>query len=272
VRKLLAGGAMVALLSFQAGTGGATAATVHQAKAPVTLTGKVKDRGTKTVKGNKLTIDLYDFAFEPTYVKAKAGSTLTVTLKNEGKQQHTFSVPGQTVDVTLSPDQKMTVTLSVPTNGALLFYCRIHGPTGTAGSLGMQGAIYSAKGQSVVNPATATPTVALRDTPLGKVLVDGNGRTLYLRDSDTATQVTCTGACATIWPPVISSGSPQAAPGLDSSKLGTVTGANGVQVTYNGHPLYLFAQDSAAGDTKGQGVGGVWWVISADGQKAATTR
>jgi predicted lipoprotein with Yx(FWY)xxD motif len=104
---------------------------------------------------------------------------------------------------------------------------------------------------------------------LGQILVDESGMTVYLFVADTGTSSTCYTACATIWPPVLTTGAPQAGTGVTASLLGTTTRTDGkVEVTYAGHPLYYFVQDKAAGDTKGQainGFGGLWWVLSPAG-------
>lgn len=108
---------------------------------------------------------------------------------------------------------------------------------------------------------------------LGKVVVDGTGRTLYVFDKDTAdpSKSNCDGDCAAKWPPVLAgSGTPEV-DGVDASLVGTVTRTDGSkQVTLAGWPVYLFAQDSKAGQAKGQAVGGVWWVVGADGKKITT--
>jgi predicted lipoprotein with Yx(FWY)xxD motif len=111
----------------------------------------------------------------------------------------------------------------------------------------------------------------VRTTALGKILVDGNGRSLYLFEGDKPTQSNCSGACATSWPPLTSAKAPAGAAGLQAAKLGTIAAAGGTrQVTYNGHPLYLYAGDQKAGDTAGQGVdqfGAEWYVLSPSGSK-----
>ena len=100
---------------------------------------------------------------------------------------------------------------------------------------------------------------------LGEVLVDGEGMTLYMFDPDKQGESTCYDQCATAWPPLI--GQVSAGGGADDSKLGTVARKDGSQqVTYNGWPLYHFAKDQAAGDTTGQGVNSVWWVLDRDGE------
>ena len=104
---------------------------------------------------------------------------------------------------------------------------------------------------------------------LGKILVDSRGRTIYLFQKDTGTKSTCTGACASVWPPVRATGKPRVGAGLSAGKVGTTPRSDGKpEVTYNGHPLYLYASDTNPGDTNGQGVNGFgapWYVLSPAG-------
>jgi predicted lipoprotein with Yx(FWY)xxD motif len=104
---------------------------------------------------------------------------------------------------------------------------------------------------------------------LGQILVDESGMTVYLFVADTGTASTCYTQCATIWPPVLTTGAPQVGTGVQASLLGTTTRTDGkVEVTYAGHPLYYFFKDKAAGDATGQGIngfGGLWWVLSPSG-------
>jgi predicted lipoprotein with Yx(FWY)xxD motif len=112
------------------------------------------------------------------------------------------------------------------------------------------------------------------DSKLGAILVDGNGKTVYLFVADKGTASTCYTSCATVWPPVLTTGAPAAGTGATASLLGTTTRTDGkVEVTYAGHPLYYFIQDKKAGDTTGQGVngfGGLWWVLSPAGAAITT--
>ena len=105
----------------------------------------------------------------------------------------------------------------------------------------------------------------------GKFLVGAQGRTIYLFEADKSGASTCAGACAATWPPVSVSGSPQAGSGVDQALLGTVKRDDGtMQLTYNKHPLYYFAADTAAGQDHGQGskeFGAGWYVVSAQGSK-----
>ena len=106
---------------------------------------------------------------------------------------------------------------------------------------------------------------------LGKVVVDGTGRTVYVFDNDVQGKSACDGDCAAKWPPVAAgTGTPQL-DGVDASLVGTTTRNDGTkQLTLGGLPLYLFAKDSKAGEAKGQAVGGVWWVVGPDGKKITT--
>jgi predicted lipoprotein with Yx(FWY)xxD motif len=106
---------------------------------------------------------------------------------------------------------------------------------------------------------------------LGKVLVDSQGRTVYLFEKDTGPKSTCSGACAQEWPPVTVSGKPSAGNGVTASMLETTKRSDGTtQVTYNDHPLYRFTGDSNPGDTAGQNVeayGAKWYVLSPAGER-----
>ncbi len=126
------------------------------------------------------------------------------------------------------------------------------------------------------SPAPATPataaTVAVADnSKLGKILVDGSGRTLYVFLADKGTSSTCYGQCATYWPPLLTNGAPQAGTGVTGSLLGTTTRTDGTtEVTYGGHPLYYVVTDHNPGDATGQGVnnfGAVWNVVGPDGKQ-----
>jgi predicted lipoprotein with Yx(FWY)xxD motif len=105
----------------------------------------------------------------------------------------------------------------------------------------------------------------------GKFLADGQGRALYLFEADKGSTSTCTGACASAWPPVTASAMPMAGGGVSQALLGTTKRADGTeQLTYNGHPLYYFSADTGSGMAKGQGTkafGAGWYVLNAKGSK-----
>ena len=119
--------------------------------------------------------------------------------------------------------------------------------------------------------AGAPAKVSLRKTPLGMILVNGRGRTLYAftRDGKNKDRCITTSGCTSTWLVLTSTGKPKARPGVKSSKLSTIKLSNGSrQVTYAGHPLYYFIQDKKPGDTTGQGVNGfgaLWWVLAPSG-------
>jgi predicted lipoprotein with Yx(FWY)xxD motif len=114
-------------------------------------------------------------------------------------------------------------------------------------------------------------TVAVAKTRIGRILVDSKGITLYDFVTDKAGVSGCYGACAALWPPLITKGKPHAGPGVRASLLGTTKRKDGkLEVTYNHHPLYYFVTDRKPGQTTGQGVnqfGGPWWVLSPAGRE-----
>jgi predicted lipoprotein with Yx(FWY)xxD motif len=128
----------------------------------------------------------------------------------------------------------------------------------------------SAAASPASSPAAAAATIAVAtNAKLGKILVDRSGMTVYLFVNDTGTSSTCYGSCASFWPPVLTGGAPLAGAGAQASLIGTTMRTDGtIQVTYAGHPLYLFVHDKQAGDTTGQGLntsGGLWWVLTPTG-------
>jgi predicted lipoprotein with Yx(FWY)xxD motif len=130
----------------------------------------------------------------------------------------------------------------------------------------------SSYGSTVPSSARARgATVALAKSPLGRILVDAKGRTLYDFPPDKHGMSTCYGACAALWPPLTTHGKPVAGHGVRASLLGTTKRKDGkLEVTYNGHPLYYFVTDRKPGQTTGQGVnqfGGPWWVLSPAGKE-----
>ena len=125
---------------------------------------------------------------------------------------------------------------------------------------------------SAANSSTVTGTkVAVGDTGLGKVLVDGHGRTLYLFAKDRRGKSSCTGQCTAFWPPLIAAGKPRAAAGAKASLLGTTKRADGrLQITYNHHPLYTFVKDTKREQTNGEEVdafGAEWYAVTTGGAK-----
>jgi predicted lipoprotein with Yx(FWY)xxD motif len=164
----------------------------------------------------------------------------------------------------------MRTPIAVAATGLVVLAVAVAGCGGGSG-----GGAYGASSPSA--PATAPssggngPSVKLASSKLGKVLVDAQGRTLYLFEADKGPMSACDGACASVWPPLTTTGKPTAGPGVMASKLGTTKRSDGAtEVTYNGHPLYTYAGDSTPGQTSGQGLddyGAEWYVLSAGGNK-----
>jgi predicted lipoprotein with Yx(FWY)xxD motif len=136
------------------------------------------------------------------------------------------------------------------------------GTNASSGSSGHYG--YGGGSSSSSSSAVTVKTVS---SPLGTILVDQDGKTLYLFEADTMNKSNCSGGCLALWPAVMASGSATAGNGVSAGMIGTATGSS--QVTYAGHPLYWFSGDTAAGDTNGEGLtdfGGAWYAVSPAGK------
>jgi predicted lipoprotein with Yx(FWY)xxD motif len=126
----------------------------------------------------------------------------------------------------------------------------------------------------VTPPKTADgkpATIGVDNSALGTILIDSQGRTVYLFRKDAGTTSACSGQCAKDWPPVRAAGKPTAGNGLTGSLVATTARTDGrPQVTYNGHPLYVYAGDRKAGDINGQRVtafGAPWYAVSSSGNE-----
>ncbi|MGX1676095.1 COG4315 family predicted lipoprotein [Streptomyces sp. NPDC055400] len=133
---------------------------------------------------------------------------------------------------------------------------------GCGGGNGASGSGTRSKAPAAAMDAT---TVRANNSPLGTVLVDGGGRTLYLftGDGKNRNSMDCDAACLILWPPM--EGKPKAGKGADAGLIGTTHAGKRTQATYAGHPLYYYAGDRAANDVNGQGVDGIWFVLDAQG-------
>jgi predicted lipoprotein with Yx(FWY)xxD motif len=141
-------------------------------------------------------------------------------------------------------------------------------------ALAVTGGLIASAQSGAAKPATgpsaaAATTVQTRTTGLGPILVDGQGRTLYLFAKDTGDQPSCTGTCAGYWPPVPANGAVHAGGGASATDLGMIAeSGGGEQLSYAGHPLYYFVGDHKAGDTTGQALnqfGGLWYALTPTG-------
>ncbi|HEY7331578.1 MAG TPA: hypothetical protein VH859_01320 [Candidatus Limnocylindria bacterium] len=120
--------------------------------------------------------------------------------------------------------------------------------------------------ESAAESMAADASVLVASSDLGEILTDAEGNTIYYFANDSEDTSTCAGDCLANWPPVPAEGSPTAGDGVDAT-LGTAEATDGTtMLTVNGFPAYYFSGDGAAGDTNGQGVGGVWFVFGADGE------
>jgi predicted lipoprotein with Yx(FWY)xxD motif len=132
----------------------------------------------------------------------------------------------------------------------------------------------SKRAASVATPSTdaSATSVVVKAVhgPMGTYLAGPNGHALYLWVADSRGRSNCEGNCAKFWPPLTTTGKPGASSGANSADLGTITRPDGTkQVTYQGHPLYYFAEDTAPGLTAGQGndgFGAKWWLVAPSGR------
>jgi predicted lipoprotein with Yx(FWY)xxD motif len=158
---------------------------------------------------------------------------------------------------------------------ALLLAACGSSPQATSGSKGPSGSSGSTTPSPSPTPtATATPTPAASTGPVkvttatvqGKtetIFTNGAGMTLYYYTPDKDASVTCTGGCASAWPPLAAgSSTPGPMPGVSGTWGSDSDPSGGSVVTYNGWPLYTYVSDTAPGQTNGQGVGGVWFVAT----------
>lgn len=144
---------------------------------------------------------------------------------------------------------------------------------GSSASSAYSGSPYgsAAPASAAIGVASTATTLRAANSSLGRIVVDGRGRTLYLFEKDKHRRSACYGACAQYWPPLLSHGRPKARAGLKQSLVGTTRRRNGSrQVTYAGHPLYRYVGDTGPGQTNGAGLqdfGGGWDPISPTGKK-----
>jgi plastocyanin len=116
--------------------------------APVSLEGQLNNKGTKEVTGDEVDLEMDDYYFEPTFIKASPGATIHVKLENESDDTHTFTIDALGIDQEVAAGKDATVDVKLPESGAVRFYCRFHG------SMGMQGAFFFKEGDQVVTGTT----------------------------------------------------------------------------------------------------------------------
>ena len=161
---------------------------------------------------------------------------------------------------------RIRILAAVAVTGLMLAACSDNSSGGAYGGGGSTSTSSSAAGAA---SAATVGTAKVGD--LGTVLVDGDGMTLYLFEDDTGSTSTCTDTCAGTWPALTTSGDASAEGDAEDSMLGTTDRDDGsTQVTYDGHPLYLYSGDGAAGEANGQGIGDVWFAVTTQGTPAST--
>jgi predicted lipoprotein with Yx(FWY)xxD motif len=153
-------------------------------------------------------------------------------------------------------------------------------PAGLAGLVALAGC----GGGSSATSATPSPstsgttgggmtTIAMtKNSQLGPILTDSKGNTVYVFAKDSKGMSNCNGSCASLWPPVTTSGNPKVGSGVLASKLGTAKRSDGsTQIAYGGRPLYTYTGDSSPGDVTGNGIntfGAVWYAVQPNGSNA----
>jgi len=165
----------------------------------------------------------------------------------------------------------MTTRITSAAAGLLVLAVVAAGCGSSSSDSGGSGSSGGGYGSASKPAASGSASVGMANSSVGKILVDANGKTLYLFEKDKSPKSTCDGACASAWPPLTTKGMPKATDGVPAAKLGTSTRADGTtEVTYAGHPLYTYAGDSKAGQATGQGLdqfGAEWYVVSPSGKK-----
>lgn len=169
------------------------------------------------------------------------------------------------------PRRPLVALVALAAAGAIAAGCSgDNSGSGSSGSSG--GGVYGSPGTSSAgNGQSGVAMVKTASSKIGTILVDANGRTLYLFEKDQPNQSACAGACASAWPIDHTSAAPKAGGQVKASLLGKIKRSDGsMQVTYNQHPLYYYAGDTAAGQLNGQGLnafGAGWDVLSPSGNK-----
>jgi predicted lipoprotein with Yx(FWY)xxD motif len=149
--------------------------------------------------------------------------------------------------------------LLIPAAALALAGCASSGGTSSGGTAG----------GSAAAPATSSSLLTAWQSPLGTVVVTGQGRAVYEFDKDTpgSGKSACTGTCVSLWHAVTTTSSSPSVAGLTGTVATIPTADGGQQVTLAGHPLYTYAGDSASGQISGEGVMNIWWLVSPAGAK-----
>src|SRR5919201_4548270 len=205
---------------------------------------------------------------------AHAHATMQVTIQNFAFRPQTITVaPGTTVIWTNKDGSEHTVTSDTgawPDSGNLATNHTFSHTFTKAGIYAYHCALHSSMTAKVIVSA-ASPATVLVKTASARVLVNAQGRTLYVYTLDKPNKSVCYSKCAVAWPPLLvpngTTTVPATMPGIKGKFGVAVRIGSARQLTYDGAPLYLWFKDKKPGDMTGQGVGGVWWVVVAAGSQ-----
>jgi predicted lipoprotein with Yx(FWY)xxD motif len=166
----------------------------------------------------------------------------------------------------------MKSRLSLVLAGSALIVVALAGCSSTSATSGTSAGSGSSSGSKAAASGSSAPSgkdVATATSSLGTILVDGKGFTAYFYDHDTAGsgKSSCTGACASAWPAITASSATPTMSGVTGTVATNPVAGGKFQVTINGMPIYTYSGDTAAGQTSGQGIGGIWWVVDATGKE-----
>lgn len=265
---------------YGANSGGSTP-TAASTSAAIIKTSTASVGGTsETILTNAQGMSLYYYTPDTTTTAACTGACTTnwppLLFTGTGAPTAAATLPGQLAVATNANGQQVTY------NGHFLYTFAGDSAAGQVNGQGKGGKWYVATpdlqtmtstgtGAGATTGAVIKTAMATVDGKSETILTNAQGMTLYYFTPDTETKVACTGGCATAWPPLLftGSGSPTAATTL-SGELAAYQNTNGNQVAYNGHLLYTYSGDTAAGQVNGQGVGGKWFVATPDLAKSGS--
>ena len=279
---------LAVLFAACSSSGGASPTAAPATQAPATQAPATEAPATEAPSASAATVDLGDNALGAILVDA-SGKTLYVFVPDKGGDSTCYDdcakawppltitgspTAGEGLGATdLGTTTRTDGSTQVTFKGWPLYYFQGDQAAGDTNGQGLNDVwwVVGADGTMIGAPAASGgasggASVAIADNALGAIAVDGNGMTLYVFKPDNAGDSTCYDDCAKAWPPLLTDGDPVAGEGIDAEDLGTTERTDGkTQVTFYGWPLYSFQGDKAAGDTNGQGLNDVWWVVDAEG-------
>jgi predicted lipoprotein with Yx(FWY)xxD motif len=222
----------------------------------------VEDHGTRDVSNlSTVEIEADNNYFEPTFLKGRAGQNVRLTVTNSSTALHNISVPSLAIDSDVQANGRAEIEFTLPQSGVLLFICKYHSAQGMNGEF----LVGDAQPQAA-SAVPVTPIVkVVNHATLGPILADNAGKTLYkfTNDVPNSGRSAATGNTAVVWPPLtLAAGDPIKPQGVSGTFGIIMRDDGGRQVTYNGLPLYYYSRDANVGDTSGQGVGNVWFVVN----------